>query len=505
MVAIIALLVIGAAIRAWGVLIDPLDLWADEAWWAQLLESRSLDNLGFRPIGYMWLCRYLLALGDPAVTLRLPSLLAGVAALYCIHRSAELLFHSRAAVLFVLLLAVFHPNLIVFSKEFKPYSVEVFVYSGLIYWALLAMRRGRAGSGFWAAATIALPFCYPAVFMYPALALAFAGEQLGRLYRYAQRHAFIVLLVGIPAIFLLNMFLFDLVDAGRNRYFWGRKYGVFPIDTGVLGGIAWYARKTWALISLPGALDAVPLYARFLFGVAYVGGTAAMLLDRRYREFVLLSGPLAMAAIANVLGYWPYGAFRANLFLIPGSLLLTGYSVEWLAARQPLKFAAYGVVAAVLIAAVSVDPLSYRTKSIAHWAPSPQLTEVMDDIDRRRRADPDGPQDVLLADWHSWRPISFYLRDYPDLGGRIRLVQGPLADLAGLESQISAEVEHDLIASRPTRLWVVVTRLQPHGGIRSNPMVERFLVYRREFATHDRNYHPLLMELRIPANSTDSP
>ena len=117
--AIVALLGVGLGIRTWGVLIDPLDLWGDEAWWATLLESRSLLDLGFRPIGYMWICRQLLDLGSPEVMLRLPSWLAGFAALLFIYKSADLTFRSRAAVLFVLLLAAVNPYLVVFAKEFK--------------------------------------------------------------------------------------------------------------------------------------------------------------------------------------------------------------------------------------------------------------------------------------------------------------------------------------------------------------------------------------------------
>lgn len=494
--AIVALLGIGATIRAWGVLIEPLDLWADEAWWATLLESRGLGEFGFRPIGYMWVCRQLFDLGDPEVMLRLPSYLASVGALVFIYKSAALLYRSRTAVVFVLVLAVFHPFLIVFAKEFKPYSVEVFVFSALTYWALRGLRRECAGAGLWTAAAISLPFCYPAVFMYPALALAFAGEQLTVLGRFARRHAVIVLLIVIPALFVVNLLLFDLLDAGTSRFFWGNKYGVFPIDVGFLGGLGWYVRKTWALMAFPGAIDAIPAYVLFSFGVAYIGGVAALLNDRRFRELALLATPFFVAAMANLLGYWPYGSFRTNLFLLPGGLLLIGVAVDWLAAQRLWRFVGYAMLIGVLVAISSIDPATYRTKSMAHWAPAPQLTEVLDDIDRRLGETAVAREDIIVADWHSWRPISFYLRYYPDLRRHVRLVQGPVNDLSRLEAQIAIEVERGRREKQSARLWIVVTRLIPHGAIDSSTVVSELAVYRREFATHDPDYHPILIELR---------
>ena len=501
--AILVLFVAGAAVRCVGVLVGPLDLWADEAWWAQLLESNRLTDLGIRPIGFMWISRQLLKWGDPELMLRLTSLVGGIGALYFIYRSAELLFKSRMAVVFVLLVAAFHPNLIVFAKEFKPFSVEVFVYSGLTCWSLAALRNGRAGAGPWCAAAISLPFCYPVVFLYPALALAFFGEQLARLRRIAWSRLLIGVLIAVPLLFLLHALIYESLNAASSRQFWGNKYGVFPIDTGFLGGFAWYGDKTWSLLARPGAFDSVPPIALQLFALAAIGGAALLWVAKRLRELALLLVPLLAVALANLLGYWPYGAFRANLFLIPGCLLLTGLAVDWLALRPYLRFVALAAVAGLLVAVLSIDLASYRRKSIAHWAPSPQLTEVLNDIDIRRASDSDAGVNVIIADWHSWRPISFYLRRYPDLRDSVRLVRGPLADLQHLELLVAMEAERAAREQQTTRLWIVATRLNPHRAIRNSAVVARYAIYRREFALHDPDYHPILIELRFPPGAAE--
>ena len=495
--AIVALLAAGVIVRTWGVLVDPLDLWADEAWWAVLLESRSLAEHGFRPIGYMWICRQLLDFGSPEIMLRLPSWIAGCAALVFIYRSSELLLRSRAAILLVLLLAAFHPKLVVFAKEFKPYSVEVLIYAALTLWALACLRRGRASTGFLVAAVVAIPFCYPVVFLYPALALAFAGERMAGLRRLTTRQRVYAALAVVSAFLLLHALLFEFLDAGPNRIFWGEKYDVFPIGTGLAGGLVWYAQKTWALWTLPGALDGMPPVAISIFGVAYAGGIAVLFTAGRFRELALLCVPLVAAALANLLGYWPYGAFRPNLFLIPGALLVIGVAMDWLAIRGQFRFAAYAIVVAVLFVVLRADLRAYGTKSSAHWSAAPQMTEVLDDIDRRRRANPGNWNEVLVADWHSWRPLAFYLPGYPGLRDRLRLVRGPLADLDSLESRIAGEIDAAQREPLATRLWIVVTQLDSHGAIRSSANVDAFDVYRREFATWDRHYHPALIELFI--------
>ena len=499
MTAVIALLAAGFFVRGWGVLPVALDFWADEAWWATLLNTGEYAEFGFRPFGYMWLCRALLDLGDSELALRLPSLLAGCATLVCLWKSAELTCRSRAAILFVLVVAVFHPKLIVFSKEFKPYAVEVFVFSALTMWTLLCLRRPRGRVGLTAAACMALPFCYPVVFLYPGIALALWGERLEILRRFSARQWVYLMLAVLPAAVWIHFYLYERLGAGASRQLWGAKYGVFSIDHGLLDGIAWYGAKTWALVTLPGGLDGLPAWATTLFGVGFVAGVAILIAGRRLRELALLATPLVAAAAANLLGYWPYGAFRANLFLVPGAILTTALAVDWVADRGPGRWAAYGSVAAILWVAVSAWPEAYRTKRSIDWAAAPQMTEVLAEIDDRRGEELTDWANVILADWHAWRPALFYLPRFPDLARNARLVRGPVADAAGLEAQLAAEIDRAIRQRRRTRLWLVIVRLDAHDAILSSAVVSRHAAYRRDFVTGDRDYHPVLVELRISA------
>jgi hypothetical protein len=495
--AILALLAAGCVIRSMGVLPVPLDFWADEAWWASLLETGEHTQFGFRPAGYMALCGMLLGAGGPELMLRLPSLIAGCAALLCLTGSAALSTRTRAALLFVTVLAAFHPKLVVFSKEFKPYSVEVFVFSALTLWTLLCMKRGRGQAGLVVGALAALPFCYPVLFLYPGLAIALAGERIVAMRRISARTWLYLGLVAVPALVLAHFFLFEELGAGPSRLLWGSKYDVFPIDTGLLGGLAWYLRKTWELLTLPGGLEAMPGFGRAAFAAAFAGGVAVLVSAGRWRELALFGGPIMAALTANLLGYWPYGAFRANLFLIPGMLLVAGQAVDWMGLRPRMRWGAYALTVAALVAATAAGLDAYRTKRSVHWAAAPQLTAVLSEIERRRRMDPVESTDVILADWHSWRPILYYLPRQPALRDAVRLVRGPVADLGALGVQLDAEIGHAARENRTIRLWVVVTRLDAHRGIRASAAVARYAVFEHEFDTGDSDYHPLLIELRV--------
>jgi hypothetical protein len=489
--AIFSVIAAGVVVRLLGVLPVPLDFWADEAWWATLLATGEFTEYGFRPIGYMAVCKALLALGPPELVLRLPSVLAGVGALLCLWRCAELATRTRVAVLFVLLLAAFHPKLLAFAKEFKPYAVEVFVYSALLLWSLACLRRGASRWGLALAALLALPFCYPVVFLYPAIALVVAGEKLGNLRRISCRQWIWAAVVAVPVLIVARYWLFEATGAASSRLLWGAKYDVFPIGTGFVHGIGWYLRKTWSLATLPGELDGMPAAGRVLFGLCVAGGVATLAAARRWRELLLFAGPLVAALAANVAGFWPYGAFRANLFLIPGTLLAAAQAVDWLAARRPA--AAWALPGAILLVAITSDPNAYARKRSVDWAASPQLTEVLAEIAGRRAADGRDLDDVIIADWHAWRPIHYYLPRELSLRDAVRLVRGPLADVGALESAIAEERHRALRTGRPTRLWVVVLRLDAHAAIDATLAPQA--VYRREFMTGDRDYHPLLLEL----------
>ena len=141
-------------------------------------------------------------------------------------------------------------------------------------------------------------------------------------------------------------------------------------------------------------------------------------------------------------------------------------------------------------------------KHAADWAPSPQLTQTLDEMQQRLRADPTPAKNVIIADWHSWRVLRYYLefdtrKAYVDLRASTTLVRGPLTGHAELAALVAATRDDAQARAGVTRIWLVVTKLDRFEALLSDPLVRELAVDTRRFATHDPAYHPILVELRV--------
>lgn len=507
------LLVAGVLFRSWGVVTGTLDFWADEAWWAVIVAEEPLLEPSIRPMAYMWLSALLSNWGPPEVMLRLPSYLGGIGVLACVCASAFLLFKTRAAVLFVVFLAVLHPKLIVYAKEFKPYSFEVFIHSSLLLWALVCWQRRRSSVAFWIASFMALPFCYNIVFLYPGLLLALAPRALEwtgmpALGRYAARNLDRRLLGALVVVVVVACLATSGLFDNPRKIFWGEKYGVFPVGLSIVESLFWYARETWQLVTQPGGLRAVDPtsqgFIRSMLFVAYLLGIANLVRTRRLALLALLASPLACMAAANVVGFWPYGDFRTNLFMIPYVLLVTGLGLDALATHPRVRMVTWAAMLSLVFVLSPRDFDHFRWKWMRDGAPSPQLTEVLDDVLARRQLDGPAVRNVIVADWHSWRVIDYYLRYHPEASrthtetrDSTKLVRGPLNAMPVLEDLLQEEYRQAVENREPTRVWVIVTKLDQFRGLGATPLVRQFGVYTNEFATQDPVYHPQLIELRF--------
>jgi hypothetical protein len=447
----------------------------------------------------MYLSKALSQLGpNHELLLRLPSYIGGVGALICITAASFRLLKSKAAIFVVVYLTALNPKLIVMAKEFKPYSFEVFIHALLTLWALEGVRRGGVSMWFWVACAASFLFCYNVAFLLPAMVIALSPAPVSKLWSICrgmfarittvQRLILIAALVGI--LLLINETVYSMLGAEAREAKWGNKYNVFPVGKDFLESLVWYAEKTWQLIKAPGHLHGLTttqlLFVQIAFFATYVLGILHLLQKRNYAVLLILCGPLLTAAVANILGYWPYGNFRTNLFLLPGLLLLAGIGFEKLTTLKRLRIPA--VVGAGLIVAISfpTDWAFYKSKS-----------HTEDRYD----------QNIILTDWHSWRVMDYYINTHPTgsekyagVRQNVFLAHGPLNSVKILQSQLARI--HYLISkqgkdSTVVRVWIVVTKQNRFRSIEEFPLVQQNLVFQQEFDGIDEHYHPSLFELRL--------
>ena len=492
-VALAAVLMVGIVVRSWGIVVGPsLDLWSDEARWAVRMQTWGLLEFGFRPLGYMWVSRSIGFMENQELALRLLSYLPAVFTLPVLWFAARRIGIGHWPALFLLFLYALHPELIAFAKEFKPYSLEVFVHAGLTLWAIASVDRRQFNWTLGFVAIVALAFCYNAVFLYPWMLLAVAATHWPAHRRPRPRTLLLIGLALVAVAATLHPWVTDALNADAQREYWGTKYRVFPLDLGVSGTLAWYADRTRDLVTWPAALrgvDGLAPFARAVVAIAYASGVVALIVGRRWILLGLLCGPLATALTANALGYWPYGAFRTNLFLLPAALLTIGVGLQWLASLRHARVPVALVSACVVAALWPTDLAYHRYKHVAEDAPSPQLSQTLDEMLARFEAEP-AVTTLIVADRHSWRPIHYYLHiskwgrwRFRPLRESTTLVCCNKYDEPAVTLQQIADAQTLARARGETvRVWLVVTKLSEFSSLLSAPLVAAHAVAVREYA-----------------------
>ena len=165
-------------------------LWPDEAYLAHNYLDRShldllkpLDFIQIAPILYLWVQKtFVNLLGFSEYSLRLYSLLCGVASLFVFRYLAGRLLRGTALVLAFAVFAVAYP-LVRYSGDAKPYGGDMLVSLILVTLAVLWQEQPDK-SRWWWALTLAMPLAvllsYPAAFMGGGICLAMAIELLLR-------------------------------------------------------------------------------------------------------------------------------------------------------------------------------------------------------------------------------------------------------------------------------------------------------------------------------------
>jgi hypothetical protein len=438
-IALAVALLLGVILRFHGQFVDATSFWFDEAVWANRLGTRSVLDMAIRPIGLMAAMKLIgWIFGYSEFWLRSLSSVAGFATLFLMPYVASRLFESRVSRVLLVLLWALQPALIDYSKEFKPYSFEVLVHLVPLVLFLRYRQTGRAGY-FWglvASLPLLFPFVYSLSFAYPGLLLwaLYEGWKTRR-----WRGVLPVAASGLACVAIIGaiygLILFRASTEGNERY-WGRKYDVFYTQTHAERGekrAAWFSEKYTDMVALPGLrreLWRPPAFvpeavSRTLFRADRVlwlllSTAGIVYLALRRRELLLLFvSPFVVLLLLNVVGKWPIGAFRTNVFACTYLLPLPIFGFDWLA-RRSVKAAG---LAGATVAFVTLLPGFAFGFQLAQpktlWGTRQHqqreiITFLRDEREKLLEGDPRSPKQRLILDCHTWYPHQYYMQTHPE-------------------------------------------------------------------------------------------
>lgn len=320
LVAWIAILA-GAAARAWA-LSQRGSLWLDEAELALSVMTRSFGALAqpldwgqVAPVGYLWLERAVAGHAEvPDRWLRIVPWCAGVALPWLLWQLGRRMVGTGVGALSAVTAA---GSLLAlrYSTEAKPYATDAAVAAVLLLIAWEASRSPQVMARWWvlaAGAVLAVTLSIPSVFVIAAIGAAIAIDATVRQARGVRWVALPALALSAALFAVLWFAAYGPGATGSQQHaYWAPVMLDLTADDRVVRVIRVLMELTWIPLrwtaSLPGAAAGTALWVA---GLAFVA-------QRRRSDAVLLAGPVVIAALASVMGVYPFSG-RLAFFAVPG-------------------------------------------------------------------------------------------------------------------------------------------------------------------------------------------
>jgi hypothetical protein len=330
----IALLVIAFIFRIQGLYNGHLSFWYDEFYWANALHDGTMFTAPIRPFGFTCLTWMIVNVHSSEFTFRLIPHISSVAQLIVLFLLLrEVGLGRKWGALIVLAFAATQPSLITFGKEFKTYMSSAFLHLLLFYWTICYVNRPK-DKNLWRVfigITSFSLFSVSIAFILPVSVLVCLHSSYTNGRKKHSIQIIVTAVLGITIILLQYFLLWRQAASAESGQYWGAKYDVFHMADNNLSLLQWLWAKF--IFSVQGSLDAPrPFTANFiewwLFSLApyaYFLGLVSLIWRRKFYVLALLISPLMVNVIFTLLGHWPLGPFRTNIFwvayiLIPAAL-----------------------------------------------------------------------------------------------------------------------------------------------------------------------------------------
>jgi hypothetical protein len=470
-------LVLGIWLRARGFLYDVPAMGLDESSWGMMLVDLPLRELSIRPPGFMAVSKVLAHLFGPTETaLRTLPWLGGLAVLGLSPFLAKRLFRADAArLLFVAVLAT-HPGLTDLPKEFKPYALSVALHMALIYFALgyLAERSRRDLAWLLGLSAVGILFTQDLVFAYPGV---FAAIGLYAFRNDRRRLAVIAgtALVIVGALALQYFLIWSKLSKGEAEY-WGNKYNVFFVPSPDESYGEWllgrylrlaispsYQRTYWNAEWIPG--DEWPNLSQVagdVWFVLHAVGLLVLALRRRFRELVLLALPLAVVVVFNRFGFWPFGLFRTNTFLVPYFTGIAAAALDGNFRRRPV----WDLVPASLLVVIPLffferDFPPPTKRAFARTSAYPELLRWLASLEPKPESE---PRQIVVLTHGTCEPWDFYLKYHPHGKPFRKPIEARFEARCPTDEAALDEVRRAALAPGGRSVWVVRGVRSPFGS-----------------------------------------
>jgi len=433
--AIVTIVATGVVVRSRGVLAFPF--WLDECSWATFLMEKPLAELVIRPIGFMGLSKAMAVVFGPSVgALRCVPWVAGIATTVLSPFLARRLFSARAARLLFVAAIAFNSEAINYAKEFKPYSLGLFLHCAVLFLTLNYLHTSKTRDLLvaLAVAVAAVLFTQDIVFAYPGALLAvliFASRRR----RWPEIAAIVV--AGATALSLITLqyvFIWSKLEQGESRI-WGHKYDVFFTGRDAGGAwLGWAFHKYLDLAAFPGitrlewhaswltakSLATLVSLSAFVWVTLHVLGVVAIVSRKHVSLALLLLLPLLVMVILNRAGFWPFGAFRTNLFTLPYTSAIAGAAFDWAPtaasdrAHPRVRWLPFLPAFALVIfpSLLLYDGWQRIAHNPPHALVMPEIVENL--VQMQGEAVPPEPQ-LLVLDAYSCDPWNYYTKYNPSV------------------------------------------------------------------------------------------
>ncbi len=328
-----------------GMWLDELSLKGNIVDKAVLDFSENLTNDQLAPFGFLILQRALVrVLGDSNFAMRLVPFGAGISALYLFaHLSRRIL--TRRAAMVALVLFAFSDDLIYYSSEMKPYSVDLAVGLAISLAALEAIgspASARSVSRLAVAAAVAPWWSFSSAFVVAGCGAVLILESLISR-RYFSAAIWTMIGLGWLVIFYLSYVSSSaLLGPYTTMYrFWDfafiPNHSTLGVDHAMEIVRADLLKAAGILLEIfVNPLNLVsPLwpYAAVILPLVLLQVGELAMARRAWTIYALLVTPIAMALIAAGYNKYPIHG-RLMLELLPALFLLIAEGSEWLAGRD---------------------------------------------------------------------------------------------------------------------------------------------------------------------------